>query len=605
MAVLIRVVFWILLAYNALKVVTWVPRKCPVNTLDYDKEYDYIIVGAGSAGSVVANRLSENPNVTVLLIEAGGVDTWEKIHVPLAYIQLQLSEVDWQYTTVPQKQACLSMTDQKSKWPRGKVLGGTSSINAMVYTRGNRADFDRWAKMGAEGWSYNEVLPYFIKSEDFKAEGDSAFHGKGGLLSVEKPDFVTAAARAFVEGGKELGYEELDYNGKAQIGFSLTQQTINNGVRSSTASAFLHSAYDRENLFVVTGKAVRTVAFDRERAVGVYVVDTEEYKTGDARLIKAKREVIISAGAVDSPRILLMSGIGPEEDLKSVKGVQFRKNLPVGKNLQDHLMAPYGIAADDIPYERGLTLTEPIVKSWSSIANYLFFNKGPLAVSPLEAHGFVYSGMEEEDQGPDLHLLCVGGRGRPKDLINFGIPLEIASVLFGPRAIRDDPLTGFSLLAGILHPKSVGDIKLNNTSPLEPPLINPNYLTHPDDMEVLLKGIRILQKLVNTSAFDIFTSQGAHPVIPESHPHPYDSDDFWRWYSRQCPLTIYHPVGTCKMGAAADPTAVVDPRLRVRGFKNLRVVDASVMPEVTSGNTNAPAIMIGEKAADMIKEDNK
>ena len=601
--------FWLLLAYLSLKIASWDPSKYPLSKLT-EKEYDYIIVGAGSAGCVLANRLSENSNVTVLLLEAGGLDSKTEIEVPLAYPVLQLSEVDWQYTTVPQKAACLAMKDHKSRWPRGKVLGGTSSINALVYTRGNRADYDRWKKMGAEGWGYDDVLPYFKKSEDYRGRGgDEGYHGYGGPLTVEDARYVSLASHMFVEAGKELGYKELDYNGKSQEGFSITQRTIRDGKRCSTAKAFLHPVRDRENLFVVVGKSVRRLDFERDRATGVYVVNADEYTTGTEELIRARKEVILSAGSVSSPQILLLSGIGPEEHLKEAK-VPLRKDLPVGQNLQDHIMVPIGFNAPDVPVMSGFTITRALAESWSSILKYLFLGTGPLSTTPLEAHGFVYSGMEAEDQGPDLHLLFTAtGSANSKDLDMFGIEMEAVAQMFGDYIadnLRESRIvTAYNFLSGLLHPKSVGEVKLDTEHLLGPPLIYANYLSHPDDVTVILKGLRILQKLANTSAFDMLNSRGAKPaVVNATSPYPYDSDEFWEWFIRHCPLTIYHPVGTCKMGGLDDVTTVVDPRLRVKGFQNLRVVDASIMPELPSGNTNAPAIMIAEKAADMIKEDS-
>ncbi len=596
-----------LLAYLFLRVAVWDPSEFPLSQLTEGTEYDYIVVGAGSAGCVLANRLSEDANATVLLIEAGSTDTKPEIHVPIAYPNLQLSEVDWQYTTIPQKDACQSMDGRKSAWPRGKTLGGSSSINAMVYTRGNPADYDRLAQMGAEGWSYEEVLPYFKKSEDFGTDGEASYHGFGGPLSVQKAKFVTPVARAFVEGGKELGYNEIDYNGKSQIGFSLTQQTVKDGQRHSTARAFLHPVRDRANLFVVTGQSVRRVAFEGERATGVYVVPTEEYRTGKERLVRARREVILSAGAIDSPKILLLSGIGPEEHLREAKGVTLKKDLPVGQNLQDHLMVPLTVVTSDVPIDVGLSFNEPAIKSIRTLVNYLLFKSNVMSVSLLEAHAFLHSGMDEETERPDIHIQLLGGTVNNDLLPIYRLSLDTAANLWGLELYEDIAITGFVVVPGLLHPKSVGAIRLDTArGPLEPPLINPNYLSHPDDVEVLLRGVRIAQRLVNSSAYQSLTSSWRVRLNKERvWPHPMDSDDFWRWYIRQTTLTIYHPVGTCKMGGASDPSAVVNPRLKVRGFDNLRVVDASIFPELVSGNTNAPVIMVAEKAADMIKEDNR
>jgi choline dehydrogenase len=537
------------------------------------KEYDYIIVGAGSAGCVLANRLSASGQHQVLLIEAGGKDNHPYIHIPGAYPKLHRSKHDWQLWTEPQSH----VDNRKMYLPRGKTLGGCSSTNALAYVRGNREDYNDWASMGCTGWDYDNVLPYFIKSEGNAdvSKLDQGYHSDQGALGVGYAQYYeTPLAQAFIDSARSIGLpNNTDYNGAVQNATDRFQFTIKNGKRQSTAVAFLKSALQRSKLDVMTHAQVQQIEIQDQRAIGVQV----QSKNGSVNSISASREVILCAGSFHSPQILQLSGVGDRDELTH-HGIESKVDLPgVGKNLQDHLF--YFISAhthDKVGFNHNSTVLNQV----KDIFGYLTHKKNPLSCSPLEAVSFFNLDNYDDRVNFQFHFAPFHvNDGRHEDIYDFStIPTD-----------RD----GVTICPSLLHPKSRGTVSLRSKSISDAPVIQPNFLSEEEDLRQLVKGGRIAMDVMGQDAFKKYIEEPIE-ISPKS------SDDEMIAYIKRRLETIYHPVGTCKMGT--DEMAVVDPQLRVRGLSGLRVVDASVMPTITSGNTNAPVIMIAEKAADMMLE---
>ncbi|GAC1348452.1 MAG: GMC family oxidoreductase N-terminal domain-containing protein [Ktedonobacteraceae bacterium] len=518
--------------------------------------YDYVIVGAGSAGCVLAHRLTEDPACSVLLLESGGADKAREFHIPAAFGKLFQSEYDWSYYTEEQEHL-----KQRSIYiPRGKVLGGCSSINAMIYMRGNRYDYDHWCALGNRGWSYADILPYFKKAEH-QERGASAYHGVGGPLNVADKRCVNPLTYAFVAAGVELGWpHNLDFNGAEQEGVGVYQVTQKQGQRHSTAEAYLKPARRRRNLTVLPRAHVTRLLFEQQRCVGVAYL-----RDGQPQQALVRREVLLCGGVINSPQLLMLSGVGPAAHLQFL-GLPVTQDLPgVGQNLQDHL-------ATGTIYACTQAVSLAGAETLANILSYLLLKRGPLTTNITEAGAFLKT--RPELPAPDIQVIFL-----PVDAIDHGL-------------VR---LEGHSFTIGLtqLRPQSRGFIALRSPDPLEPPVIQPRYLSSESDLRALVEGINLCRKVGQAGAFDHFRGRELYPG-PEVQGDTAITD-----YIREGAVTADHPVGTCKMGS--DPLAVVDAELRVHGLEGLRVVDASIMPDIVSGNTNAPTIMIAEKAADLIK----
>lgn len=535
--------------------------------------FDYVVVGGGSAGCVLASRLTEDPNLTVCLLESGPSDWHPAIHVPIGLLWMMRSPgMNWNLYTHGES----ALGGRKLFWPRGKTLGGSSSSNAMCYIRGHADDYDGWAAQGCSGWSFSEVLPYFRRAQH-QERGEDRFHGVGGPLNVADLRTPNVLSKAFVDAGVQAGFpHNPDFNGAQQEGVGLFQVTQKHGARCSAAKAYLTPIRHRPNLTIITGAQATRILMASDGAAPPRASGVVYQKAGHEMTVQARSEVLLTAGAIFSPQLLMLSGIGDREALQT-HGITCVAHVPgVGQNLQDHLdVMVVKAARQPVSYNLGV---RNLLKSPWYLLRYLLRRDGMLSTNGAEACGFIKSDPAEAI--PDLQFHFT-----PAKLKDHG------------RDLRFLTGQGFSLHVCNLRPQSRGQVTLVSADPLQPPRIQANYLDHPDDLRRMIRGVHQARCILSQAAM---AQYGGAEILPGA---TVQSDDEVAHFIRQHAETIYHPVGTCKMGV--DALSVVDPALKVRGVDGLRVVDASIMPTLVGGNTNAPTIMIAEKAADLIRRARK
>ncbi|MGB8332642.1 MAG: GMC family oxidoreductase N-terminal domain-containing protein [Polyangiales bacterium] len=536
-------------------------------------EYDYIVIGAGSAGAIVASRLAEDPRTTVLLLEAGGSDRTTLVRKPgmislVHQVKHLKKKLDWGFTTVAQPR----LNGRRIPYTRGKVLGGSSSINGMLYLRGNAKNYDGWAARGCEGWSFHDILPFYKKLENHQ-DGETSYHGAGGPIQVTRhpPDQISPVSNAFVKAASEVCGIPIgdDFNADNQHCASFYQMSARDGLRSGTAEAYVHPSLQRPNFSVEMQALVRRVVIEDERAVGV-----EYDRPSGTSVARANREVIVSAGAIGSPQILMLSGVGPADHLRE-HGIEVRLDLPgVGKNLHDHLFVP-------LTYRSPTSLHRGTAAHFfgGMLKEYLVGN-GWFGRTVFEAGAFIKSSDAAPIPDIQIHTLPWGYPSPNQD---------------GPERPELDTGHCLTVMPTLIYPKSRGEVLLSSNKPDQAPQIDPHFLEEPEDLQLLIAATRKCREIC---AHPAMAEHLREELSPGAHR---TSDAELADEVRLRAMTVYHPVGTCKMGI--DETAVVDPKLRVRGIDGLRVADASIMPQITGGNTNAPSMMIGERAAALIRQD--